>query len=114
MLANKDVYSMNNILRTAHRFSDLYFIDVQATDGTDVRILLKAKSAAGEEPSSLEGRFLNELLDGKLREIIAEESRLERDVILAHALSRHPVLLKEYEAAEAFTDPVGLLTPDET
>jgi hypothetical protein len=56
--------------------------------------------------------FCNDLLDDALRAIISRESQAERDLILAHALSRHPILNREYESAPAFSDPVGLLNPD--
>lgn len=105
------VYSMETILRTAHRFSgccDVNIVDLK-TDLVQVRLKPKAANAL----NTLEDDFLRELLDGRLREMVAMESRLERDLILAHALSRHPVLHTGYSSAEAFSDPLGLLAPDD-
>ena len=99
------------ILRTAHRFSGKFHVSIQATGDEEVKVELKAKDRNHCE--GIEDAFQNELLDESLRAIVARESRLERDLILAHALSRHPVLHAEYESAAAFSDPQGLLTSDQ-
>ncbi len=99
------------ILRAAHRFSGGFHVTIQSVGEGEVEVVLKTKTKKPCE--GIEDSFRNELLDESLRAVVARESRLERDLILAHALSRHPVLHAEYEAAAAFSDPQGLLTPDQ-
>lgn len=99
------------ILRAAHRFSGEFHVSIQTVGEGNVEVGLKAKSPSRCE--GIEDSFRNELLDEILRAVVARESRLERDLILAHALSRHPILHAEYESAAAFSDPQGVLTPDQ-
>lgn len=98
------------ILRAAHRFSGRYHVSILACNDGEVKVILKAKDQNLCEGT--EDLFRSELLDEGLRAVVARESRLERDLILAHALSRHPVLHAEYESAAAFSDPHSILTSD--
>ncbi len=103
------VYTLEVIMRTAHRFTARCFVHLSRTeDAVEVRF----QPRGGMDGANLALEFCNDLLDDALRDIVAQESRAERDLILAHALSRHPVLNREYESAQAFSDPVGLLNPD--
>lgn len=95
------------ILRAAHRFSGRFHVAVEAVGDGEMEVRLKAKDKT--RCSGVEDSFRTELLDESLRAVIASESRLERNLILAHALSKHPVLHAEYESAEAFTDPQSVL-----
>lgn len=99
------------ILRSAHRFSGGFHVSIQAGNDGEMEVRLKAKDK--NHCVGVEDSFRNELLDESLRAVVAKESRLERDLILAHALSRHPVLHAEYESAAAFSDPQGVLIPDQ-
>jgi His-Xaa-Ser system protein HxsD len=111
IIVQTSLFPTEVILRAAHRFSGGFHVAIQAVGEGEVEVVLKTKNKNPCE--GIEDSFRNELLDESLRAVVARESRLERDLILAHALSRHPVLHAEYESAAAFSDPQGLLTPDQ-
>lgn len=111
IIVQTSLFPAEVILRAAHRFSGGFHVSIQAGDGGEMEVRLKAKDKS--RCVGVEDSFRNELLDECLRAVIARESRLERDLILAHALSRHPVLHTEYESVAAFTDPQGVLIPDQ-
>lgn len=104
------LFPLEVIMSTAHRFSGRFHVGVQAVGDGVVEVELKARD--GGSCDGIADSFQNELLDDRLRGMVAEKSRRERDLILAHALSRHPVLHAEYESAAAFSDPQELLKPD--
>ena len=105
-----EVYTLDVILRTAHRFMDRCYVHVNQANPTLIEVSFRQRGET--DLDVVTGEFCNELLDGTLREIVSRESRAERDLILAHALSRHPVLNSEFETADAFSDPANLLTAD--
>lgn len=111
IIVQTSLFPAEVILRAAHRFSGGFHVSVQAGKDGEMEVRLKAKDKSRCE--GIEDSFRNELLDESLRAVISRESRLERDLILAHALSRHPVLHAEYESAAAFSDPQGVLIPDQ-
>lgn len=110
IIVQTSLFPAEVILRAAHRFSGGFHVSIQAGKDGEVEVLLEAKDK--QHCEGIEDLFRNELLDEGLRAIVASESRLERDLILAHALSRHPVLHAEYESAAAFSDPQSVLIPD--
>lgn len=111
IIVQTSLFPAEVILRAAHRFSGGFHVSIQAGKDGEVEVCFKAKDK--NRCVGVVDSFRNELLDENLRAIIARESRLERDLILAHALSRHPVLHTEYESAVAFSDPQGVLIPDQ-
>ncbi len=80
------VYGLTAVLKSAYRFSGRAYLHVQDAGGGKVDVWVRAKD--GSAPDQVAGEFLNDLLDQRLREIVATETRPERDLILAHALSR--------------------------
>lgn len=110
VIVQTGIFPLEVIMSTAHRFSGRYHVSVQSVCDGEVEVQLKPKD--GSPCDGVADSFKNELLDESLRVVVAERSSLERDLILAHALSRHPILHAEFETAEAFSDPQGLLSPD--
>lgn len=104
------VYTLDVILKTAHRFMDRCYIHVNQANPALIEVGFRQRGTT--DLAAVTGEFCNELLDGVLRQIVSRESRTERDLILAHALSRHPVLNSELETADAFSGPANLLTAD--
>jgi hypothetical protein len=51
------------------------------------------------------GEFCNALLDQTLREIVSQESEAERNLILAHALSRTTLIHPELETESPIPAP---------
>lgn len=111
IIVQTSLFPAEVILRAAHRFSGGFHVSILAGKEGEVEVCFKAKDK--NRCVGVEDSFRNELLDESLRAVIARESRLERDLILAHALSRHSVLHTEYESAAAFSDPQGILIQDQ-
>jgi His-Xaa-Ser system protein HxsD len=80
------VYGLPALLKVADRFTDRCFVHVQRRNEQFVEVRLQSKDLRVPlEP--IVGEFCNEVLDQRLREIVARESEPVRNLILAHALS---------------------------
>lgn len=82
-----EVYGLPALLKVAYKFTDRCFIHLQYRTERTVEVRLRAK---GSQVSLdvIAGEFCNEVLDQRLREIVARESEPVRNLVLAHALSR--------------------------
>ena len=97
------VYSLSALLRVAYRFTDRCYLHLQRKSEHIVEVRFRAKTQ--EIPiENLAEEFCNELLDQSLREIVGRESEPVRNLILAHALSRTPLVDPELESADPFSD----------
>ena len=86
------VYSLEAILKTAYRFTDRAYIHLQSTETNSVEIRIRPKLIT-DDPDTILGDFFNDLIDQRLRTVVANETRDVRDLIMAHALS-HTVLIR--------------------
>jgi His-Xaa-Ser system protein HxsD len=98
LLAEVDlsVYGLPALLKTAYRFTDRCYLHLQYNESSRVEVRFRAK--AGISLTEIPGEFCNELLDQTLREMVARESEPERNLILAHALSKTTLLHPEEDA----------------
>jgi His-Xaa-Ser system protein HxsD len=81
------VYGLTALMKVAHKFTDRCFVHLQRRDDQIVEIRFQSKDS-GVPLDSIAGEFCNEVLDQRLREIVALESEPVRNLVLAHALSR--------------------------
>lgn len=84
------VYSLTAVLKSAYKFTARAYLHLQ-TEG-DSKVSVRVQTKDGTPAEAITGELLNGLLDQRLREIVATETRLERDLVLAHALSRTGLL----------------------
>lgn len=105
LLAEVDlgVYGLSALLKVAYRFTDRCYLHLQQRTPTQIEVRFRAK-ATEISLDEIAGEFLNELLDQSLREIVLRESEAERNLILAHALSRTTLLHPELESTDPFSD----------
>lgn len=89
------VHTMESICRTAYKFSGRAYIRLGKAD-TGLEVSLEPKLST-EDASVLAKEFENELLDQRLRSIIAAETSAIRDLIMAHALSQSVLVRPEWE-----------------
>lgn len=82
-----DVYGLTPLQKVAHKFTDRCFVHLRHRDERTVEVRLKPTKSC-EQLDLLAGQFCNEVLDQRLREVVALESEGVRNLILAHALSR--------------------------
>src|SRR5437867_4179007 len=87
MEVDLDIYDLSAVLKVADKFTDRCFVHLQHRSERIVEVRFRAKSA--QVPlDSIAGAFCNEVLDQRLRQIVARESEPVRNLVLAHALSR--------------------------
>lgn len=86
------VYPLDVVQRAAFRCTDIasFAFSMVGEQGLDVTATPKATISIAED--QLEARFHTELLEQKLRQTIAEETKSERDLILAYAFSNTKLL----------------------
>jgi His-Xaa-Ser system protein HxsD len=82
-----DIYGLASLQKVAHKFTDRCFVHLKRRDNQTIEVRLKSKTP-GEGLDLIAGEFCNEILDQRLREVVALESESVRNLILAHALSR--------------------------
>lgn len=82
------VFSLLAVKKAAYRYSDRVAINIRAASGEICCDLEPLDSSASEEDvSRLEAAFKAEVLDMDLREVIARETAVERNLILSLAFS---------------------------
>ena len=97
------IYSSTALQKVVHRFTDRCYIHLAQSEGI-AEVRMRAKGDA--DILSISGDFCNELLDQTLRETLAIESRAERDLILAHALSRTSFIVPSVKESDSGGDVV--------
>jgi His-Xaa-Ser system protein HxsD len=81
------VYGLSALLKVAHKFTDRCFVHIEPVRNQVMYIRFRTKNS--DTPlESIAGEFCNEILDQRLREVVAQESEPTRNLIMAHALSR--------------------------
>jgi His-Xaa-Ser system protein HxsD len=90
------IYGLPALLKVAQKFTDRCFVHLRQRNEQIVEVRFRLKSA--EIPlQPIAGEFCNEVLDQRLREIVARESKPVRNLIMAHALSRTGLATTESE-----------------
>jgi len=86
------VYTLDVVQRAAFRCTDLASFDFSVVSDCEISVVITIKSSVALDPSDIRARFQNELLDQQLRQTIAAETKIERDLILAYAFSNTKLL----------------------
>jgi His-Xaa-Ser system protein HxsD len=86
------VYPLEIAQRAAFRCTDIASFEFSMASERDLDITATPKSTLSFAPDDLAARFHNELLEQKLRQTIADETKSERDLILAYAFSNTKLL----------------------
>jgi His-Xaa-Ser system protein HxsD len=81
------VYGLAALLKVVDRFTDRCFVHLQQRTDQIIEVRFHSKGPQ-HQLHSIAGEFCNEILDQRLREMVARESEPVRNLILAHALSR--------------------------
>lgn len=89
---NERVYSLDVVQRAALRCTDLASFEFSITENHEIVVTATIKASLSIIPIQLTARFQNELLDQKLRQTVADETKNERDLILAYAFSNTKLL----------------------
>jgi His-Xaa-Ser system protein HxsD len=105
------VYRLAAVKKAAYRFGDRCHVELATAEPDRVKVTLTPKRLI-EDAAYLAGEFRNEALDQELREVVAEETRGVRDVLLAQAFSATALLDAVGESADAAMDPLGIRAAD--
>jgi His-Xaa-Ser system protein HxsD len=97
------VYGMDAVLKSAYRFTGRCFVHLQRSGENTVELRMRPKRIE-EDPDSAVRDFLNDLLEQRLRSMVAAETTSMRDLIMAHALSRTALIRPDLETAEPTRD----------
>ena len=80
------IYRAEAVQKAAYKLSDRLHFHIEPRDGEGgVRVTMSPRQEGDIE--FLAGEFCNEVLDQELREVVAEETRPVRDVLMAQAFS---------------------------
>ena len=79
------LYSQTALLKATYKFTDRYFVKIDKASEKVATVSFTPRTT--DQETNLEGMFLNELLDQRLREKINEETLPVRNLIMAYALS---------------------------
>ena len=85
------VYALDVVQRAAFRCSDLGHFEF-STIADEIVVDFKSKPGIVVEQEVARSRFHSELLDQQLRKTIFDETKSERDLILAYAFSNTALL----------------------
>jgi His-Xaa-Ser system protein HxsD len=86
------VYPLDTAQRAAFRCTDIASFEFSMVGDQGLDVTATPKSTLSIAPDQLAARFHNELLEQKLRQTIADETKSERDLILAYAFSNTKLL----------------------
>ncbi len=105
------VYRSSAVKKAAYKFADrLHFhIEPRVQKGSEVdglRVTISLRQ--GGDLEFLTGEFRNEVLDQELREVVAEETRPVRDMLMAQAFSAFSLLDQEGDEGDYRKDPKGI------
>ena len=94
------------IKKAAYRFAGQFTVQIEQLSGDNVRVRL---SRLGQSHSELDPNTLpNEVLDQELREVVAEETKSVRELLLAQAFSGLSLVDPVGENADYHDDPLGI------
>jgi His-Xaa-Ser system protein HxsD len=92
LVIDSRIFSLEVIQKAAYRCSDIAVFDFAILDSHSIKVTATPKSSITIELTELKAHFNNELLEQNLRHLIAEETKTERDLILAYAFSNTKLL----------------------
>lgn len=104
------IYSLEAVLKSAYRFTGRCYLHLQQS-GSAVEVRMRPKQEQ-MDPDVPVREFLNDLLDQRLRSVLAEETAPVRNLIMAHALSRADLVRPDLTSAEPSADPSHVAHPE--
>lgn len=96
------------IKKAAYRFTADYEVEFKPLHGSGVQVILTPRRALSQM-AVLHPSFPNEVLDQELRELVADETKPIRDLIMAQTFSELSLTDPIGEEADYHEDPLGIL-----
>jgi His-Xaa-Ser system protein HxsD len=102
------VYSLEALFRVCYSFTDKCYLFLQPEEPSSVvRVKFSRKTADCDLPS-LAGEFSNELINQKVRQQIASETRAIRELIVAQAFAEADLLDRSVSESSYINDPKSI------
>ncbi|HEX8456365.1 MAG TPA: His-Xaa-Ser system protein HxsD [Pyrinomonadaceae bacterium] len=102
------VYSLEALFRVCYGFTDKCYLFLQPEEASSVvRVKFSRKTPDCDLPS-LAGEFSNELINQKVRQQIASETRAIRELIVAQAFAEADLLDRSLSESSYINDPKGI------
>ncbi|WP_043585817.1 His-Xaa-Ser system protein HxsD [Geminisphaera colitermitum] len=105
------VYGMETVLAAAYALTGKCFLHLQTVDQHRLEIRLRTKRPEDDTDVCIR-EFFNNLIDQRLRKIVADETAKTRDLLMAHALSRVAFIRPDLEDSSPQEDPAYVSIPD--
>ena len=102
-----DVFRLSAIMKATYRFTGHFTVKIEPLSDSRVRVRLVPSSLRAVDsidPATLP----NEVLDQELREVVADETKSVRDLLLAQAFSGFSLVDPVGETADYKDDPLGI------
>lgn len=101
---DENIYPEKVLLKCLYWYSDSYHVEINRVDQGWLQITLNAKDGVPVEWERVSGRLKRDLIDFKLRQIVADETRTVRELIVAKAFACYE---PEETPLSIVSDPVG-------
>jgi His-Xaa-Ser system protein HxsD len=102
------VYSLEALFRVCYGFTDRCYLFLQPEEASSVVRVKFSRKTSDCDLSSLAGEFSNELINQKVRQQIASETRAIRELIVAHAFAEADLLDRSLSESSYINDPKGI------
>lgn len=89
---SQNIYSLDSIKRASYRHADKGAFDIQLENGIISVNFLSIKKLEEDSLEFFKQKFLTDVLDEDLREVIRHETADVRNLILAHAFSKSALI----------------------
>jgi His-Xaa-Ser system protein HxsD len=106
---DRELFSMDAVLRTAYKFTDRAHVFIQTHDTRPDRWLVVIRSKSNDhQGEALSGDFSNELIDQRLRERLEQQFGDVRTLIVAQAFAEGNLLDAGRADDDYVSDPRGI------
>lgn len=102
------VYSLEALFRVCYAFTDRCYLFLQPEEGSQVIRVRFTRKAADSDMPLLAGEFANELINQRVRSLIASETRAVRELIVAQAFAEADLLDRSLQESDYVDDPRGI------
>jgi His-Xaa-Ser system protein HxsD len=100
------IYPLEIVLRACHAFTRHCYVSPRRAENGQVTIDFTPRE--GALPRELAGEVANALLDAQLRRLIADETRVIRELLVAQAFCEADLLDRRDSEGDEYADPRGI------
>jgi His-Xaa-Ser system protein HxsD len=101
------IYPLDIVLRACHPFTARCYVFARDVEDGTVTVEFAPRNP-GESLRDLAGEYSNALLDYRLRRLIADETRVIRELLVAQAFCEADLLDRRQSESDEYADPRGI------